>query len=55
MGFAPHALAVLAAPRGGWVEVLLHSPLPPGQDRKALSAAAEAAVRDGLARAGGPA
>lgn len=50
MTFAPHLIAVLAAPRHGHVEVIYHPPLRvadfPG--RKALAAAAEAAVRAGL-------
>ena len=47
MAFGPHLLAVLAAPRRGRVEVVLHPPVAvAGQaDRKALAATCEAAVR----------
>ena len=46
MALGPHLLAVLAEPRQGRVVVTLHPPIPvAGLDRKALSAAAEAAVR----------
>jgi len=50
MGFGPHLLAMLAAPRHGTVTVVYHAPLSvaahPG--RKQLAAAAEAAVRAGM-------
>jgi 1-acyl-sn-glycerol-3-phosphate acyltransferase len=47
MGFGPHLLKVLAARRNGAVEVVFHTPLAVADfaDRKALSAACEAAVR----------
>ncbi len=47
MDFAPHFLAVLAAPRQGTIDVILSSPLAVTDfaDRKALSAACEAIVR----------
>jgi 1-acyl-sn-glycerol-3-phosphate acyltransferase len=47
MEFAPHLAAVLGLPRGGGVEVVYHPPLRVADfaDRKALAAAAEAAVR----------
>ncbi len=47
MAFAPHLLAVLAAPRGGRVEVVLHAPAPVSAfaDRKALARWAEGRVR----------
>jgi 1-acyl-sn-glycerol-3-phosphate acyltransferase len=50
MGFGPHLLAVLAAPRQGSVEVTYHPPLRVADfaDRKALAAACEAAVRGAL-------
>lgn len=49
MEFGPHALAVLAAPRGGRVTVTFHPPIPvEGRDRKRLAAEAEAAVRSAL-------
>ena len=52
MDFAAHLLMVLAAPRGGRVEVMFHPPRPvaASPDRKALAAACHAAVRDGHAR-----
>lgn len=54
MTFGPHLLAILAAPRHGGVAVIYHPPLRVADftDRKALAAAAEAAVRDGHARLG---
>jgi 1-acyl-sn-glycerol-3-phosphate acyltransferase len=50
MAFGPHMLRVLAAPRGGGVTVIHHAPLRVDAfaGRKALAAAAEAAVRDGM-------
>ena len=47
MDFAPHLVKVLAAPRHGSVEVILHDPLAADDfpDRKALSAACEAVIR----------
>jgi 1-acyl-sn-glycerol-3-phosphate acyltransferase len=47
MDFAPHLLSVLAARRGGEVEVVLHPPKPADAfgDRKALAAWCEATVR----------
>lgn len=50
MAFGPHLLQVLAAPRQGSVTVVYHQPLKVDDfsDRKALAAAAEAAVRAGL-------
>lgn len=50
MEFGPHLLKTLAAPRQGRVEVIYHAPLKVAgfADRKALAAAAEAAVREGL-------
>lgn len=54
MALAGHLLAVLSAPRQGEVRLRLGRPiLVAGQDRKTLSAAAEAAVRDGFDRATG--
>jgi 1-acyl-sn-glycerol-3-phosphate acyltransferase len=56
MGFAPHLLALLAAPRaGGSVAVTLHEPLAVRDfaDRKVLSARAEEIVRRGHRIAGG--
>ncbi len=49
MDFAPHLLITLAARRQGRVEVIFHAPLRVADfaDRKALSAACEAAVRQG--------
>jgi 1-acyl-sn-glycerol-3-phosphate acyltransferase len=55
MGFAPHLLALLAAPRaGGSVAVTLHPPLAIRDfaDRKALAARAEEVVRAGHRIAG---
>jgi 1-acyl-sn-glycerol-3-phosphate acyltransferase len=50
MDFGAHLLKVLAARRQGSVEVVYHQPLPVAGagDRKALAAAAEAAVRAGF-------
>lgn len=50
MAFGPHLLRVLAAARQGSVTVFYHAPLKVDDfpDRKALAAAAEAAVRAGL-------
>ncbi len=47
MEFAPHLLAVLASPRGGAVEVVLHEPRPADAfaDRKALAAWCETTIR----------
>jgi 1-acyl-sn-glycerol-3-phosphate acyltransferase len=47
MDFAPHLLSVLAARRGGEVEVVLHPPKPADAfgDRKMLAAWCEATVR----------
>ena len=47
MGFGPHLLAMLAAPRGGRVQVVLHPPVPVDAfpDRKALSAYCERVIR----------
>ena len=47
MDFAPHLAKILAAPRQGTVEVILHDPLAVDDfpDRKALSAACEAVIR----------
>ena len=49
MGFGQHLIEVLAAPRQGRVELIYHPPLNVRDftDRKALTAAAEAAVRQG--------
>ena len=50
MDFAPHLALVLARSTGGRVELTFHTPLDVAgvQGRKALSAAAEAAVRAGF-------
>jgi len=50
MEFGPHLLQALAARRQGSVTVVYHPPLKVDDfsDRKALAAAAEAAVRSGL-------
>lgn len=50
MGFGPHLLQVLAAPRQGSVRVIYHSPLRVDAypNRKSLAAALEQAVRDGV-------
>ena len=47
MGFGPHLLAVLAAPAGGEVEVVLHPEVPVSafEGRKALSAHCERVIR----------
>ena len=45
MPFGPHALQVLAAPRGGTVTVRYGPPVPAGSDRKALARRLEADVR----------
>lgn len=49
MGFGPHLAMVLATPRRGSVEVVLHPPVPVDgfADRKALTAHCEAVVRKG--------
>jgi lyso-ornithine lipid O-acyltransferase len=54
MDFGAHLLKVLAAPRQGSVEVIYHTPLRVAEagDRKALAAAAEAAVRSAALRPG---
>ena len=47
--FGPHAVAVLAKRRQGGVRITFHPPIPvAGQDRKALAARTEAAVRAAL-------
>jgi lyso-ornithine lipid O-acyltransferase len=53
MDFAPHLAAVLAAPRGGRITLILHPPLAVADypHRKNLSAACEASVRAGFDRA----
>ena len=50
MDFAPHLLSVLAAPRQGRIVVTRHAPLSCAAmpDRKALSAASEAVIRQRL-------
>ena len=50
MGFGPHLVKVLAVPRQGSVEIVFHAPLAVRDfpSRKALAAAAEAAVRTGM-------
>lgn len=50
MDFAPHFAAVLAAGRGGAARLVYHTPLKVDafENRKALSRAAEAAVRSGM-------
>lgn len=50
MGFAPHLVKLLAQTPQGAVEVIYHPPLKVSDfpDRKALAAAAEAAVRGGM-------
>ncbi|MCF1710256.1 1-acyl-sn-glycerol-3-phosphate acyltransferase [Tabrizicola sp. J26] len=47
MAFGPHLLAVLAAPRQGMAEVILHPPVPVDAfpDRKALAAHCERVIR----------
>jgi 1-acyl-sn-glycerol-3-phosphate acyltransferase len=54
MGFGQSLLAILAAARAGGVEVTFHPPLTVSAfaDRKALAAAAEAAVRSAFAYSG---
>lgn len=49
MSFGPHALGLLAEPRGGAAMVVLHPPVASRQfaDRKALALACEVAVRQG--------
>lgn len=49
MGFGPHLLQILAAPRQGGVEVIFHPPVLVDRfaDRKSLAAHCEAAVRAG--------
>ena len=44
--FLPHALQILAAPRGGRIVVRYGAPVRAGEDRKALAARMEGAVRD---------
>lgn len=55
MDFASHLLAVLAAPRRGGVEVVLHDPLRVSDfaDRKTLAAQCEAMVRSAFPSGGG--
>lgn len=55
MDLGGHLAAVLAAPRGGQVNVVFHPPVPVADcaDRKALAARCEAAVRAGLEASGG--
>ncbi|OWU84953.1 acyl-phosphate glycerol 3-phosphate acyltransferase [Oceanicola sp. 22II-s10i] len=50
MGFGVHAIQMLSAARGGRVQVIWHTPLAAAEakDRKALAAAAEAAVRGAM-------
>ena len=49
MDLGPHLLSVLAAPRQGRVDIVLHPPIPvAGLDRKSLSRAAETAIRTAL-------
>ena len=49
MDLGPHLLSVLAAPRQGRVDIVLHPPIAvAGQDRKSLSRAAETAIRTAL-------
>lgn len=50
MGFGPHLLKTLSAPRQGRVEVVYHAPLAVADfaNRKALAATSEALVRAGL-------
>ena len=56
MDLGPHLLAVLAQHPQGSVTVTLHPPIPvAGQNRKALAAQAEAAVRQGFTGGNGPA
>lgn len=53
MAFAPHLIAVLAAPRQGRIEVILHPPVAVDEfaDRKALAAHCESTIRAGLTTA----
>ncbi|MEO0750282.1 MAG: lysophospholipid acyltransferase family protein [Pseudomonadota bacterium] len=53
MEFGPHALALLATPRGGSVRIVCHPPVPVRDmpDRKSLAAKTEAAVRHGMPHA----
>ncbi|MEM6586816.1 MAG: lysophospholipid acyltransferase family protein [Pseudomonadota bacterium] len=53
MDFGPHALILLAQPRGGSVKVICHPPVPVRDmaDRKAMAAATEDAVRQGMPEA----
>ena len=50
MALLPHLARVLAAPQGGWVEIVHHAPLQASdhRDRKALARRAEGVVRSGL-------
>lgn len=50
MGFGPHLIKVLAAPRNGQVEVIYHAPVRVDDfpNRKSLAAHVEQTVRDGL-------
>jgi lyso-ornithine lipid O-acyltransferase len=50
MGFGPHLVKVLAAPRNGRVEVIYHAPVRVDAfpNRKSLTAHVEQTVRDGL-------
>ena len=50
MGFGPHLVKVLAAPRNGRVEVIYHTPVRVDAfpNRKSLAAHVEQTVRDGL-------
>ena len=54
MEFGPHLLQTLAATRQGRIQVVFHDPLKVSdfEDRKALAAACETAVRSGLRRVG---
>ena len=49
MDFAPHLLAMLAAPAGGAVELVFGAPVPVAEGRKAVAAALEGAVRAAMA------
>lgn len=53
MAFGPHALVLLAQPRGGVVKVIYHPPVAArdASDRKALALAMETAVRQGMPEA----
>lgn len=50
MDFGPHALIMLAQPRGGSVKVICHPPVPVRdmEDRKAMAVTMEKAVRQGM-------